>query len=218
MTMKLIERAKALKALGFLTQAEDLNELVKDAQAGDYDVQQAPATALLAAAGDVLEIPLEALEDLEDYEGILMAVEEFCGDLFHIEDIEILEGPEVLTDADEDSEDDAGELETSEEDDDDDDDEDGDAGEDILETVPTITLRFKIDGTRVSANLVAQEGEVDLSFFQLIDEHLQERGDDRRLCPLVEVMDDTARFVFADPAKVEQAELDEIISAPDYEE
>jgi hypothetical protein len=40
----------------------------------------------------------------------------------------------------------------------------------------------------------------------------------RRLCPIVEIMDDTARYVFVEPKKMEKAEEEEVISAPDFEE
>ncbi len=81
-----------------------------------------------------------------------------------------------------------------------------------------IRLRFKLDNKRYETDLACYDDMVDLGFLQEIEEHLAGSGEPRRLCPLVELMDDTARYVFIEPEKMEKAELEQIITSPDFEE
>ncbi len=186
--MELLERANALKELGFfgagLTESpEELCRKVEDTP--PCDPEHAPATALLLAAEMVLEIPAEAAMEPEDYEDLLVQIQDFCAGVFIVSEVHasLMEGPA------------------------------SDAAPARL-----IRLRFKLDGQRYECELACDDDMVDLGFLHEIEKHLAAKGEPRRLCPLVELMDDTARYVFIEPEIMEKAELEQVISSPDFEE
>lgn len=185
--MNLLERAKALKAHGFLdgepaVEPEELVRIVEEDP--PCDPEEAPATSLLLAAKRVLEIPADAAVEPEEFEQLLAAIQTFCGDAFTVTEVRatVKEGP------------------------------DSEAGPAEL-----LRLRFKLDGRGHDCELILDEEMVDLGFLHEIDTHLGAIGEARRLCPIVELMDDTARYVFIEPEKMERAELEQVIDSPDFE-
>jgi hypothetical protein len=188
--VKLLDRAKALHRLGLLpgVAEKELPALVQRAENEiDVDAHVAPATALLLAADRLLELPTESDALIEEYAAIIEEIEAFCEGAFVLDSMEI-----VAAEEDDEEEDDAA-------------------------SPRHILVRMWLDGKEYESELSFEEELVDLGFLEQIEQHLVSKGEKRRLCPVVELMDDTARFVFAEPAAVEQAELDEVISAPDFE-
>ncbi len=188
--MTLLERAKALKKLGFLPEDSDPAALVARAEASDeVDIKEAPASALLLVAGRLLELPADAAPELGDYEKMLAKVAAFCDGRIALSRVR------------------ARFVEREFED------------EVQAETEPdaVVELKFRLDDTEYESELVHDPELVDVSFMNEFDDHLESIGEDRRLCPLVELMDDTARYVFHLPEKVEEAELQEVIAATDFE-
>lgn len=203
--MNLLERARALQKLGFLPAAADLPALVTKAQKDPlHDARQAPATALLAAAGVLLSIEPETPEDTAGFRALLERIAQFCGGCFTVSAVETR-----FLELEEDAEDDAEQDEDVEA---------ADLPTIAEEAAGVIELSFRLDREPVSVELAWYDDMLDLSFLNEIEEHLARIGESRRLCPIVELMDDTARYVFHDPEKVEQAELDEVIAAPDFED
>lgn len=190
--MNLLERARKLQKLGFFETENDqeLQEIVREAQEifAD-DIESAPATAILAAAGAVLEIYPDAAADLDGYAAILEEVAEFCEDTFEVSEVkaELVDGKAVSSGAD-------------------------------GEPSAVVRLRFRIDGQSREVEVTHYPDLVDLSFLSEVEIHLEKIRSPRRLCPLVELMDDVARYVFVAPAVMEKAEETEVISAPDFEQ
>ncbi len=81
-----------------------------------------------------------------------------------------------------------------------------------------VRLRFRLDDHLYETTLMHDPELIDLAFLNEIENHLETIGEPRRLCPIVELMDDTARYVFVEPSIMEEAEITEVISAPDFEE
>lgn len=189
--MNLTTRAKALQELGFFPANLPIADLVSRAETETgINPNDAPATAILLAAGRVLEISADAATELEDYAALLEKIAAFCNGAFTVANVHaaLTDSPQAYGDDEE------------------------------PEGVEGVLLDFSLDGKKVRSELTNFDDLLDLSFLNEIEERLQEKGEPRRLCPLVELMDDTARYVFIDPEKMEQAELKEIIAAPDFED
>ena len=179
--MELIERASALQRLGLIDATEDPKALAAKAMASKdlVNAEKAPATALLLAAGKVLELGAEAEEiGPEDYAEAIAATAEF------LRGVVTIEGVVVKEDEDDPSQ---------------------------------FSVKMTVNGERTGISVQDLGDMLDLAFLIPIASHLEEKGEKRILCPLVELMDDTARYILADPAAVEKAELDEVITAPDFE-
>ena len=190
--MNLLERAKKLQKLGFFEVENDqeLKEIVTEAsEIFGEAAEEAPATAILTAAGAVLEILPEAAAELDGYAAILEEIAEFCEDAFAVTDVkaDLVDGKSVPL---------------------------GDGGE----PSPIVRLRFRLDGQSREVEVTHYPDLVDLSFLSEVDIHLDKIKSKKRLCPLVELMDDVARYVFIEPAIMENAEEKEIITAPDFED
>lgn len=181
--MELDERIAAMAKLGFFKSVDGFSakSLATEVRNGGIDASRYPATAILSAAGLLLEIPADSAEQPEDYADILEQVSEFCG-AFRLGNVKLNPGGETTAE---------GEL---------------------------FELKYELDGRRYETEILHDPEQVDLGFMVEIEQHLEAIREPRRLCPVVEIMDDTARYVFLDPEIVEQAELDEIIGAPDFEE
>ena len=189
--MKLLERAKKLIDLGFFEGIEDIDakSLVQEAQEELGDMlEEAPATALLLVGGAVLEIEPDAAAELEGYATVLAEVQEFCGDAFEISGVRA----EFVKDK----------VVMS-------------AGE---ESGRVVSLRFRIDGESRELEVTHYDDMIDLGFLGEINGWLERISHPERLCPLVELMDDVARYVFVKPEAMDKAELDEIITAADFEQ
>jgi hypothetical protein len=196
--MKLLERAKLLQAIGFLEQGADLAAIVAAAESGEIDAEYGPATALLVAAGKVLEIRAGELSQPEDIPGIIERIRVFTGSRLTITDVSATSlGPLELEAYDEEEDEGPSPVDLSSE---------------------RIAVRFRINGNPVETQVIRIEDSIDLGFIDDIQDHLDQLGEKRQICPLVELMDDTARFVFIEPAKMEEAELREVITAPDFED
>jgi hypothetical protein len=191
--MELIERARRLQALGLLPAGADLNTLVS--QADPQLTATAPATALFIAAGVVLEIaPNEHVEEA-DIAPVMMRFQKFCGNLFTLSDIE----PVSLGVAEGDDEEIvAGEA----------------PGDEPITPPNLILLKFKLNGYQQEIELLQFTDEIEQGYFEIFDDFLlNELEHDKTICPLLEVMDGTARYLFANPEAFEQAEIDELITA-----
>lgn len=189
--MNLLERAKRLQKLGFFEteNEQELKELVKEATDIFGEVaEEAPATAILTVAGAVLEIEPEAAATLDGYAAILEEVAEFCEEAFAVSDVKAdLVEGKSVSSG-----------------------EDGDAS-------PIVRLRFRLDGQSREVEVTHYPDLVDLSFLSEVEIHLEKIKSKRRLCPLVELMDDVARYLFVEPSVMEKAEESELITAPDFE-
>lgn len=189
--MKINERAKKLIGMGFFEGFDDVEvaTLVAEVAAELSDLAEvAPATALLLAGGAVLEIEPEAAAQLDGYAAVLAEVQEFCGDAFEISNVRA----ELVKDK--------SVLSAGEED-----------GQ-------VVSLRFRINGESHEIEVTHYTDMIDLSFLGEINAWLERAGIPQRLCPLLELMDDMARYVYIAPEVMEQAELEEVISAPDFED
>lgn len=89
--------------------------------------------------------------------------------------------------------------------------------EESEEDEETLDLHLVLDDQTYDTVLKWTPDGIDLSFITLINSHLEKKGEVRRFCPLVELLDDTARFVFISPEVLEKAELDELVGAPDQQ-
>ena len=198
--MNLQQRAAALQQLGFFAPEEDLKALVQRAQNVDgVDAKEAPATALLMAGGRLLEILADEAVELADYEVLLKKIETFCGGAFTVSDVSAEEMEEWVEEGE--GEDEAEDAEDAE-------------GEDF--SFP-VRLLFRVDGHACEAHVTHGSDLVDLTFLTEIDEALARKKESRRLCPLVELMDDTSRYVFIEPVKMDTAEEKDLFAAPDFE-
>ena len=72
-------------------------------------------------------------------------------------------------------------------------------------------LSFRINGTRTEAEVTHFPDMIDLSFLAEIEHALNRLKIPRRLCPLCEVDDGVARYLFVDPVRVEQAEAQRLL-------
>jgi hypothetical protein len=174
--------------------------VVAEAESGEIDTDHAPATALLIAGGQVLAIAPEDFTSAEQIPGILAKFQAFCGNAFSIGSVTVksLGVQQLPIEADEDD--------------------DLEPGEELMVEEEVLSITMVIDGVSVVTEVTRLDEMIDLGFVGDLQDCLEAKGDGRQLCPLVELMDETARFLFADPEKVEQAELEEIITAPDFED
>ena len=62
-------------------------------------------------------------------------------------------------------------------------------------------MRFRLDGEAHELEISHYPDLIDLSFVAEIESHLAKIKEPRRLCPILELMDDTARYVFIEPEK-----------------
>jgi len=201
--MKLLERARLLKALGLLPANADLSAIVSKAEAGDIDVEMAPATALLVAGGVVLTIAAEELTAARDIPAVVRRFESFCGNVFKVSDVQV----RSLGVSQHDASDYVNEDDLEE-------------GEELPATFEeeAIEVRITIDGTTYESEVTRLDDMIDLGFVTELQDHLESIGEKRQICQLVEDVDDDPRFLFVEPEKMEEAELREIITAPDFEE
>ncbi|MBI1289780.1 hypothetical protein GC173_00860 [bacterium] len=198
--MKLLERARLLQELTLLPADADLAAVVAGAESGEVDAEVAPATALLVAAGVVLTVGPDDLSKAEDIPAIIRRFQAFCGNIFKVTDIKV----ESLGVVELDSKDMLGD--------------DPDLGEEFTVEEETIGVTMTIDGKVYESEVTRLDDMIDLGFVNDLQDHLDEMGETRQICQLVEWMEDDPRFLFADPAKVEEAESREIITAPDFED
>ncbi len=215
--MSLKKRAEELIALGLLRNdgGKPAEEIARTAEAGRYEIKDGPATALFAAAGELLEIPYEDQNDPPDYEAFLRVVEKFCQNAFKVEKVKTsVRSLDMVEFEDED------EPEGDIHGDYDAEDEEFEAVDPDDELTPegVLELEVVIDGKAYQDQLVYIHSIVDVDFLNCVDRHLQAIGSKKRICPIVEVLDETARYVFAEHQAMEKAELDEIIAAPDFED
>jgi hypothetical protein len=196
--MTLHERAKLLKALGLLPVDADLKAIVAAAEEGDVDPEFAPATAIFEAAGVLLTICDFEVSEPSDIPGIIARMQEFSGNAFTVTDIKTTSaGVETVIGEGVDENDEPIEEELEEE---------------------TILVEMTVDGQPIKAEVTRFAGMMDMGFINEIHDVLEARGEKRQFCPLLEIVDTDARFLFADPEAVDEAELREIITSPDFEE
>ena len=189
--MNLKTRAKRFLEMGFFEGAEEDPQpeaLAREAERLFPEmIGEAPATALLLAAGLVLEIEADAAEELDGYRQVLNDLNVFCEGATEIayERAEFVKGKRLSAGGDEN----AGRV---------------------------VRLRFRLDGEAHELEISHYPDLIDLSFVAEIESHLAKIKEPRRLCPILELMDDTARYVFIEPEKMQKAEEEEVISAPDF--
>lgn len=200
--MKLIERARLLKTLGLLPADANLEAVVAAAEAGELDVEVAPATALLVAGGVTLSVGPEELCTADDIPAVIRRFQAFCGNIFQITDIKVESLGVTVLDAD---------SQYADPQDDPDD-------EPISLEEETLRIVMVIDGKSYESEVTRLEDMIDLGFVNDLQDHLELIGETRQICQLVEWLDDDPRFLFVEPDKVEEAELREIITAPDFED
>lgn len=180
-------RAERLRDLGLLPPAADPAELARRAEAKRPELlASAPASALLGEAGQLLEIEPDAAASLSGYEEVLRRVVAFCGDPEAVADVKA----KVLTEK---------ELHSG-----------GEPDDGLV-----VSLSFRLGGSKTEVEITHYPDLIDLGFLGEVDRWLVRRKSARRLCPVVEALDDVARYLFAEPALVDRAYEEGLITEPE---